>query len=109
MGQRPPHPQRDPVPPVCLSVSAQRQFVRDGLGIGPGMWLAQLLVNLHDGHIWADNQEGRGNCFSFTLSRQPAAAEGRMLLRDSPDSFQRDYRLRIQMEMSVIPTEERGH
>ena len=85
------------------------QFVRDGLGIGPGMWLAQLLVNLHDGHIWADNQEGRGNCFSFTLSRQPAAAEGRMLLRDSPDSFQRDYHLRIQMEMSVLPTEERGH
>lgn len=81
------------------------QFVRDGLGIGLGMWLAQLLVNLHDGHIWASSQEGEGNRFVFTLARSPAAAaESAGILRDRPLEERMEQRLR--MEMSVLPLED---
>ena len=82
------------------------QFVRDGLGIGLGMWLAQLLVRLHDGHIWAVSREEGGNRFVFTLARAPAAAAdaGGNLLRDQPEEQQLEQRLR--MEMSVLPMEE---
>jgi signal transduction histidine kinase len=38
-------------------------------GSGVGLYVSRMIVELHGGHIWAENQPGRGAKFSFTLPR----------------------------------------
>jgi len=39
-------------------------------GVGLGLFIAQQMIELHGGRIWAESQPGRGSQFCFTL---PAA------------------------------------
>jgi signal transduction histidine kinase len=41
-------------------------------GMGLGLAIARSIVDLHGGHIWAENNPGGGAAFHFTL---PVAAE----------------------------------
>ncbi|HSF80038.1 MAG TPA: ATP-binding protein [Anaerolineales bacterium] len=36
-------------------------------GMGLGLSVAQVMVELHGGHIWAESEEGHGSTFSFLL------------------------------------------
>jgi signal transduction histidine kinase len=38
-------------------------------GSGVGLYVSRMIVELHGGHIWAENQPGQGAKFSFTLPR----------------------------------------
>jgi two-component system, NtrC family, sensor histidine kinase KinB len=38
-------------------------------GSGVGLYVSRMIVELHGGRIWAENQPGRGAKFSFTLPR----------------------------------------
>jgi two-component system sensor histidine kinase KdpD len=45
-------------------------------GVGLGLAISQAIVEAHGGRIWAENREGRGSRFIFTLplEQQPALA-----------------------------------
>jgi signal transduction histidine kinase len=45
-------------------------------GIGLGLSVARLMVELHSGRIWAESVEGKGSTFNFILPHVPAQAEG---------------------------------
>jgi len=36
-------------------------------GLGLGLALSRVLVELHGGEIWAESEEGQGSVFSFSL------------------------------------------
>jgi signal transduction histidine kinase len=46
-------------------------------GMGLGLSVAQSMIELHDGRIWAESEEGKGSIFTFLLpiekSAKPAA------------------------------------
>ncbi len=46
-------------------------------GLGIGLALCKLLVELHGGKIWAKSQPGRGTIFSFTLPLLQEARQGK--------------------------------
>jgi signal transduction histidine kinase len=72
---------------ICISVADSGRGIRpeakaliferlyqesDGIennrkGLGLGLYIAEELVRLHGGRIWAESQEGYGSTFSFTL------------------------------------------
>jgi two-component system sensor histidine kinase KdpD len=41
-------------------------------GAGLGLAIAQAIVHVHGGRIWASNRPGGGAVFAFTLPLQPA-------------------------------------
>ncbi|MEY8830436.1 response regulator [Sedimentitalea sp. XS_ASV28] len=50
-----------------------RQFEGTGLGLA----ITQRLINLMDGEIWVDSEEGKGSCFGFRIAlEQVLASEG---------------------------------
>lgn len=47
---------------------------RDRLsGLGLGLAVAKMLVELHGGHIWLETEKGEGSTFSFSVPLQPPA------------------------------------
>lgn len=44
-------------------------------GLGLGLYLCKLLVELHGGKIWAESEPGKGTAFSFSIPVQPTDAE----------------------------------
>ena len=47
-------------------------------GSGVGLTMVRGLVQAHGGRVWAESEEGRGSCFTFTLSvAAPAARRSR--------------------------------
>ena len=49
-------------------------IARAAAGTGLGLAIAKHLVELHEGHIWAQSALGRGSLFSFSLPLAQAAA-----------------------------------
>jgi two-component system sensor kinase FixL len=52
---------------------------REGLGLG--LSISRSIVEMHGGHIWAENNEDQGAAFSFTLPTRTAAGRMRSLQR----------------------------
>ncbi|MFZ7132826.1 MAG: PAS domain-containing sensor histidine kinase [Eubacteriales bacterium] len=46
---------------------------KDGLGLG--LVLAKMLIELHGGRIWVENYNGKGNIFSFAIPVNPSLKE----------------------------------
>jgi signal transduction histidine kinase len=44
-------------------------------GMGLGLSVAKVMIELHGGRIWAESMEGKGSNFTFLLPFNPAQAE----------------------------------
>jgi two-component system sensor kinase FixL len=44
-------------------------------GLGVGLWVCQAIVQAHGGRIWAEDNQGGGSVFKFTV--QAGTSEGR--------------------------------
>ena len=54
-----------------FSYGAKR--IANEVSSGLGLWICKLLVEMHQGSIWAESQEGEGSCFYVSLPlHQPA-------------------------------------
>lgn len=51
-------------------------------GMGLGLSVARVMIELHDGRIWVDSQEGIGSTFTFVLP-----VEQKKLEEDSVQPF----------------------
>ena len=56
---------------VMLDDRVQQHPARNGNGAGLGLWIAKGLVEIHGGRIGAENHDGGGAAFWFTLPRTP--------------------------------------
>jgi signal transduction histidine kinase len=53
-----------------------RDFDRSRLGgLGIGLALSKIIVDLHHGKIWAESKQGEGSTFSFTIPVVDSAIE----------------------------------
>ncbi|MFO7740808.1 MAG: ATP-binding protein [Anaerolineae bacterium] len=46
-----------------------REYLQQTSGAGLGLYLAQAIVEAHDGRIWVDSNPGEGAAFSFAIPR----------------------------------------
>lgn len=50
----------------------QEQFINEGTeGSGVGLYITRFLVELHNGRIWFETEDGKGTTFFFTLPKHP--------------------------------------
>ncbi len=47
-------------------------------GLGLGLSVAKVMIEMHGGRIWVESTEGKGSNFSFLLPMQPAGAQPAM-------------------------------
>lgn len=43
-------------------------------GVGLGLYIARQLVELHEGHIWAESEPGKGSTFHVTIPKEPSSS-----------------------------------
>ena len=53
-----------------FSYGAKR--IANEISSGLGLWICKLLVEMHQGEIWAESQEGQGSCFYVLLPLEQA-------------------------------------
>lgn len=41
---------------------------------GLGLWICRSIIELHDGHIWVNSEQGKGTTFSFALPEEEIQA-----------------------------------
>src|SRR5512143_1762966 len=56
----------------------ERHLTRRHNGMGLGLSVAKVMVEMHGGRIWAESVEGQGSTFSFLLPVQPAEVQPAM-------------------------------
>ncbi len=56
----------------------ERHLTRRHNGMGLGLSVAKVMVEMHGGRIWAESVEGQGSTFSFLLPVQPAEIQPAM-------------------------------
>jgi signal transduction histidine kinase len=74
------------------SVFEQFRQLDAGDRLGLGLYISLLIVEAHDGRIWAESEVGAGTTISFTLPREIAARAGRRVMIRGCPSFLRSKR-----------------
>jgi signal transduction histidine kinase/DNA-binding response OmpR family regulator/Tfp pilus assembly protein PilF len=65
----------DQLPHVFNRFYQGKQYYSDEQGTGIGLALTKELVELHDGKVWAESEEGQGACFIVQLPLSDADGE----------------------------------